>query len=794
MTELAETPLAKATTNTTAGSSVMAPTQQASLFLMPETGEVLAVPLADGAALRSECMRLSLLMADYQCANEALAVADERMGLLAQADADRQLVDHAVRHDAEQGQLWALEWRDKSNEALRAELKELGKLDGSGKKLVELIPLMTKEGDKPTAFSVKTEDWKRDKTDLKKSFWNLKTAAGLREKVNAWADPKNPAKPPEKIVYVRSDKLKPASAWPRFKDQQSATRWSEVYKKNDQGQRQLDRAKLKQYVTDQVKAAKIQSKDFVALKAETCGTLAGEWAEQWNKKAILKVEATTKVAGVQVADVDLSAEAALMRYTAGGSLNATFDPFKAGVNFKAEGHADVAFAEAKASCELFLPGRDGILIYLLDVKMNKYDLGALRLQVSTSVTGVVGASLGAEIGMGVEMRELEVPAAKGKPAKGAKRKRNANVGKVGGEVENVGSVTAELQVFAGAKAEASLQGAIQWRNPETKDKKFEEFASVQPTVSGSAGIGATAKFSCEYVDGAFRLIADAGICIGLGAEGAVNLTVGVKQLGQYLMWFSYQLYHCNYRNVEIFASTAFNAVRDLMFLAVQGGSAVDAFLQKSDALISLEVDKVQRDIENAADRQHLASRILAKPFELRYSPPETKGMLIYRLTRFGGADWVLSGGGVGDAYLGAQRRAVLQLLRFAQTRRDLENIVQHIDPAGGKQSLNTKLLELERFFAVDAPRGVNLPGIGGGYTRDFKELLRSLPQQADQRLASGGGEFGDWYETVHASLKEEPTRGLAMATNDSMEYSLQVAMQGRDHTLFASGGDRAFYA
>ena len=791
MADQDNTCIAEGRTNTTRESCVDAHVQHAGLFFMPETGEVVAVPLAEGAALRSEYMRLSMRVADYHCANEALALADERMAAIALADAQRQFVDHQVREDARQGQLWALEWRDKTNEALRSELQPLGKLDGTGKKLIELIPLADKPGDKRHATTVKTEDWKRDKTDLKRTFWNVKTGAGLRNKVNAWADPKNPAQLPEKLVYVRSDKLKPA--WLKFKDQ-AATKWSEVYRKDANGKRQLDQAKLKQYVTDQVKAAKIQTKDFVNLKAEHSGTLAGEWAEQWNRQAVKKGEASAKVAGVHVADVDLSAEAALMRYTAGGSLNATFEPFKAGVAIKAEGHADVALAEGKATCDLYLPSRDGIMLYLLALDMSRYDLGAVRLQVSATVSGVVGASIGAEIGMGVEMREFEVPAAKGTPAKGARRKKSANVGKTAAtEVDNVGTVSAELSVFAGARADASLNGALQWRNPETKDKRFVDFASVEPTLSGQAGIGGTAKFSCDYKDGAFRLTAAAGICIGLGAEGLIDLKVGIKQLAEFFMWFSYQLYHCDYRNLEIVTTQGFEAARDIMFLAVQGGKAIDKLLKKEASDLLTEVESVQRNIERAADRQTLASEILSKPFALRYSPPETKGMLIYRLTRFGGADWVLSGGGVGDAYLAQQRRAVLALLRLAQTRRDLENIIQHIDPLGAKQSLGARLLDLERFFAADAPRGVDLPGIGGGYKSDFKELLRSLPAQGDQRLAQEGGEFGDWYETVYASLKDEPTRGLAMVPNDSAEYSLQAAMQGRDHTLFASTGDRAFY-
>ncbi|MBU3537075.1 hypothetical protein KHT87_21880, partial [Alkalihalobacillus clausii] len=90
--------------------------------------------------------------------------------------------------------------------------------------------------------------------------------------------------------------------------------------------------------------------------------------------------------------------------------------------------------------------------------------------------------------------------------------------------------------FAGAKGGVGIKGAVEWRNPHTKDKKFEPFASVAPELQGMAGLAGEAKLNIEYVDGVFRITAHAGICLGLGAEGTVTLAVGAKQLASFAYW------------------------------------------------------------------------------------------------------------------------------------------------------------------------------------------------------------------------------------------------------------------
>lgn len=54
------------------------------------------------------------------------------------------------------------------------------------------------------------------------------------------------------------------------------------------------------------------------------------------------------------------------------------------------------------------------------------------------------------------------------------------------------------------------------------------------------------------------------------------------------------------------------------------------------------------------------------------------------------------------------------------------------------------------------------------------------------------GNFGAWYEEIHASLKDEPTRGHVAVANNTTVYALQRDM-GEDHPLYASGAG-GFYS
>lgn len=815
--------LGQGTTNTTPGSQVIVkvkPEPQA--YLRLDTGEVCLVPATDVTELNNEFDAWNRRIYEQLLANEVLALADERLLAISQAKfANKFAVSNAIEEDARKSQQFALQWREQATQNLHAQMQALDKLGGSGKKLIEMVPLIEKEGDKPyaTAPGKDNGQWKRKGMDLN-AAWNVRSAVGIRDKFTQEA--RYTGMGP--LRYMSSDKLK--SSWPQFKDKKpGGTKWTDIYKADANGLRKLDKQKLRTYVGEQVQQAKLKSTDFVKLEVEHVATLGPEALARWNDNCQAHAEGKAVWGNTQLADIDLSAQAAAMRFLSGGSLSGEIAPLQGSLSLKAEGSVEVAFAEGKAAGSLYLPSKEGVMLYYLDLEQlvdmgkgkaadtSRYDLGAIRLACSAELKGVVGVSLAGEVSIGVEMKDIEtkdvdgqtkagrMPRLKGSSKK-AKRRPAVDVTGQADDWKNTAGIAANINFFAGAKGGVGFKGAIEWRNPHTKDKKFEPFASVAPELQGMLGLAGEAKLNIEYVDGIFRITAHAGLCFGIGAEGTVTCAVGVKQLASFVYWAYYNLLHLEFRNVEFISRTGFKALNQLGYLLVCEGRAIEAYFGAIDKSLEASVKRLDTEFAKADACLALGRKVLAKPDAIRFSTPESKGMVIYQLTRFSGANWVADGGGLFDGYLPTQRRAVLAVLRQTQLKSDIENVIQHIGPDGGKADFHQNLENLKRFFAAEGPRGLDVPGSRTGYQDDFQSLMRdrgfgtnftASAQSADKIDAVAlNGDFGQWYEQVHASLMDEPIRGIPAMANSDMAYALARDGGGNDHPLFASG-ENGFY-
>lgn len=799
-------------------SSEIAPEPNA--YLRLDTGEVIGVPTVDITELNNEFDKWNRLIFEQLLANEVLAVCDARLETIARELAIKEKsVPDTVIKEAEKAQGFALEWREQATEKLRTELSPLDKLGSSGKKLVELIPLVEKAGDSPARFERGKEDgqWKRDGTDLKKS-WSFKSAAGIRDHFTQ----KERYKGAGPLRTISSDKLK--ANWPKFKDEK-AMKWAEVYKEDKDGKRKIDRSKMRQYLGEQVQGLKVKSKDFFKLEVSTTGTLGPEALANWNANATFNKEGKLVFGDTQLGDIDLSAEAAAMRYFTGGSLSGEIAPLKGNVNIKAEGSAEIAFAEGKAGASLFLPSKEGVMLYLLDFEQiaavakgksmpgKPYDMGAIRLVAAAELKGVIGVSLAGEISLGVAMKDIDATDFDGKKKPGRearlsgkrnKTKRNRKIDVTGqaDDWKNTAGVTAEVNLFAGAKGGLELKGSLQWRNPHNAKKEFEAMASIAPEVQGQAGIGASAKLMIDYVDGVFRVTAHAGICFGVGAEGTVSFAVNLKQLASFIYWLYYNLLHVGFRNLVIISKRGFEAFQYLTYLMICHGERVEEyFLETTEGLRKLFSD-MENDYKKAQASYELGKRILAKPNQTLFSPPETKGTLIYQLTRHSEQSFRAEPG-LGSGYLRTQKGAVLAILRQTQLKADIENVIQHINAKGSKGNFLTNLSMLKTFFALEGPGGMDFPGT----TRqedDFQKFMHQAGFAGQQlsvaRQSSDGevnqiamnGDFGSWYDTVSNTLKEEPTRGYVAVANNTMQYAMQRDA-GDDHPLYASA-DGGFYS
>ncbi len=805
--------LADGTANKTPGSRVKAHVKpEPAAYLRLDTGELYTIPAGDITSLNNEFDKWNRLIYEQLLANKALAFADERLDAIARAKANNKAsVSSAVETEAQQIQGWAIKWREEATEAVRREMAPLDKLGGSGKKLIEMMPLMEKAGDKPYKLEAGKDNgtWSLKGTDFTRPL-AISGAVGLRESFKQ----EDRYKGLGPLRYMSSDKLK--SSWPKFKDKKTM-KWADVYQADKQGKRKVDRAKLKQYLGEQVMHAKVNSTDLAKLEIEHTTTLGPEALEKWNANAQASGEGQLIWGATQLGDIDFSAEAAAMRFYSGAGLSAELAPLQGNLKVKAEGSVEVAFAEGKMAGNLYLPSKEGLMLYYLDLEQlsaiakgnaagsNKYDLGAIRLVCGAELKGVIGVSLAGEVSIGVEMQDVETKDVDGKIKAGrmphikgsrqkTKRKSALDVTGQSDDWKNTAGLAAEVNFFAGAKGGLGLKGAIEWRNPHTKDKKFEPFASIAPEVQGMVGLAGEAKLNIEYVDGIFRITAHAGLCLGVGPEGTLTMAVGAKQLASFVYWMYYNLLHAGFRSLVFIGKEAFEALRSLCYLMVCEGRTIEQYFGKPRTLIDQAIDKLETDYNKAQNCLALAKSINANPARTRFTPPESKGMLIYQLTRFNKFNWVGDGAGFSDHYLPTQRQAVINILRQARIRADLENIIQHISPQGEKGDLGVNLNRLKEFFAAEGPSGLDIPGSRTRFQNDWQNIMRTTGGRPDYIAAAPAskidnlalnGDFESWYGQVHTSLLAEPARGYEALSSSDPAAALQ-ANAAADHPLYSS--------
>jgi hypothetical protein len=157
-------------------------------------------------------------------------------------------------------------------------------------------------------------------------------------------------------------------------------------------------------------------------------------------------------------------------------------------------------------------------------------------------------------------------------------------------------------------------------------------------------------------------------------------------------------------------------------------------MDQTAGLIQGHTKKALLDFVNSQKRDDLAARILTQPPMLRYSTPETKGMLIYQLTRHGKADWLDAGNYAGGDPYGNRKQAVIAVLRWVQTRAEWDNVFQHMTPLGDRIQDDT-LGQVKRFLNL-------------------------------------GIDMSDELDRIEARLKFNPARGYAVTMNDSHEYRM----------------------
>ncbi|MGY4830225.1 hypothetical protein ACVNIS_16765 [Sphaerotilaceae bacterium SBD11-9] len=693
----APVPLGSGHTNSADGSQVAAKARwpDGLLFFNPADNELLMVSRAEVAAVLAEINLLEQINGDLWKTKQAVLQGEEALQLLR-----RQRFPNLTEIQRLESALQVAQRRyDAAYEEMRKNLGDQGYLTGAsnGKDLLELIPLA-----------------QRARAGGPATVWN------------------------RKMTYVRSDKMK--NHWRQYKLGPGDKGQNQSFVKNGR----IDSHALKEQFT------KIEPKlkaDWGLMSGHLFPQLQG-WAEAMRTEDPLTDDG----------NVMFRSEAHLFRYFVGCGAEGSWAPREGKIAAKGNGKAEIQIARAEASIECVYPSKEGWGLALVGVKSGTtFHIGAMRLMATLKVSAGAGASVAAELGVEVDY-SAAMGGRKGAPIKGKRRKGQATPRELNLSQDLGGGASAGVEAFAGAKAGGELLGGLQFRNPE-KNEQFDWIAAIGPKLEGQAGVGAGANFMISYTGGKFRIRAKAAVCIGLGAKGELAMEVGAKQLVGFLQHLFHALLNANFELLEVIHQRAYEVATQLQVLLVNQTQQVERAIRDGVDLTQQVIEdaweKFAEQMEREDRRLALMERVLSNPPELRICTPEAHGILLHQLTRHGSLTKAMPANtGLNFELLYRRKQAVLQVCRWAQTKRQFENIVQHISPTAAKGGFKGNLDGLKRFLEI-----------GPGESR-----------------------LDDDLQALYDRLPDHPASGHAVAMNHTPRFMAQAKV-GPSPTYLAMLGD-----
>lgn len=662
------------------------------LFYMVGKGTILAVPREDMPDLLAEMRLLESVVESQQqatshlksCQDKYIQVKQssyfkpEERAALSEADSAESLEREVILAQSE---------LDKANRDLIQEMEPLTQLSDNTNHISELIPIQRRGGHA--------------------------SAVGFR------------------MTYVRSQKIQ--NHWRKYRLTSRADTTGGDDSVITQGK--VDWKKLKQQLTDISGSTSIKT-DIPWfdewMKLEDQHKELFQWSEHINEN--LQIARSYQSGGEHDVDslkVDLSAEAQLMRWSYGASgVSGEANPFKKKGAIKSSGHAELMLAEAKASIDCYEPPGGYMMAF---AGMN---LGMLRSHTILSVAGGIGASIAAELNIDAEFTGS---GAKAKGVRGSSRNR----GIPGKQTVDMSlpdnSQGGELGAFVGGQLEATVAGQVEWKSPESE--KFEPFAKIAPAIAGQIGIGGEATLKISYQGGKFRILAKAALCYGVGAKGKLTLEVDATLIYEFAKWVAYQLKSIDYSRLDFIESDAYEVLSDIIVMAIQYGEDLHKFMLETSDLVrdfaAQSFNELQQSLEAAGERGELVQRINQNPNILRYTTPDAKGALLYRLMQVNAFDNTNIDNRTTDVsdinfwrfgYMTNRKRAIINVFTWVQSKEEYKNVMQRITPSIGKKVSST---EGESSLLEFLSRG-ELPLLSSDYPGNLQRFYKQLREKANK--------------------------------------------------------------
>lgn len=377
--------------------------------------------------------------------------------------------------------------------------------------------------------------------------------------------------------------------------------------------------------------------------------------------------------------------------------------------------ANASLVETRSQATLHRPDRYGIKIcYPVTDSTELAILGTLRFDFSLTIGGNVGASMGLQSGVNLTQDTLVgIPAELGfTPRTTVPEARGFNVTE---RAEESGSKTV-FDVFIGAKAGIGLSGEMLWKNPNATDSELEQnkekdgfstLAKVASDIEFMAGAGRTRTFAITYTNGRIRLLVHAGICWGVGGAGKVAFDIDAKNImNDFMPCLGQMLKNIDYRKIpDIIEPRHFLAICCIPIFSTMN-NIFSNYHDIDDIIL-----EIKSSIANLNNRIELMEKIINSKGEcFKYCPPETKGCIIDALLTYNTWDSLLDSTSnrfanfcEKDGTHNTRKSAILHVLRWAQSRRDFDNILQHLNdtPTSVKSDIAVNKKRISEFLSID---------------------------------------------------------------------------------------------
>ncbi len=399
----------------------------------------------------------------------------------------------------------------------------------------------------------------------------------------------------------------------------------------------------------------------------------GNWAKSMNRTLAEILDNQDNLADDR--KFDYTAQAQVMRYSYGTSLNRSYNLKEGEIDLSLESEASFALAEGKVSGNWYFPNAEGKEIIFTDVPTRgsragqtiECNIGSFRFKATAELSGFAGASLQASAGLTFGMEE-------GKP------KVRGSVKKSDNEKENYVGIGGEA--FAGIKGTGSLTGSGEWKNPE-KGHDWVSLLELGVSATAAAGLSLKGDFCVDFQDGRLVLMfSGAAVCVA-GGGGEFACTIGVKYIADFMIYLYHELKNEDFHFVEVITERAFDYYVTLSTYGLVTGEDIREMYEKGresltemrDA-IKAELQILQSEKAEANRAEQLAENILTNISRFSCQPPEAKGQILYSLSSTYRSSWEEK-----------QEEAIIAIMQTAQTWNDYVEIVSHCSPYGQKISL-----------------------------------------------------------------------------------------------------------